>query len=107
MKDPNFAKLISFKIFILALSKILKKVLIINGSEKIIKPFDLISLTNLNILFFIKLGSKNNLKLQIFELYKHNNLYNSYFHNVMILIMSDKVFVTSDAGFIGHKVKIL
>ena len=75
MKDPNFAKLISFKIFILAFSKIFKKVLIINGNEKIIKPFDLISLTNFNILFFIKLGSKINFKLRIFELYLNTTIY--------------------------------
>ena len=54
MKDPNFAKLISFKIFGLAFSKIFNKALIITGRKKIINKLLLINLNMLYLISFIK-----------------------------------------------------
>tara|TARA_Y100000389_G_scaffold199147_1_gene236982 strand:- start:151 stop:414 length:264 start_codon:yes stop_codon:yes gene_type:complete len=54
MKDPNFAKLISFKIFGLAFSKIFNRALIITGRKKIINKLLLIKLNILYLISFIK-----------------------------------------------------
>ena len=56
MKDPNFAKLISFKIFGLAFSKIFNKALIITGRKKIINKLHLIKLNILYLISSIKTG---------------------------------------------------
>ncbi len=54
MKDPNFAKLISFKILRLVSSKIFNKVLIITGRKKTINKLLLMKLIILYLLFVIK-----------------------------------------------------
>jgi len=54
MKDPNFEKLISLKIFRLAVSKIFNKVLIITGRKKIINKLLLIKIIILYFISFIE-----------------------------------------------------
>ena len=72
MKDPNFAKLISFKIFRLSLSKTFNKVLIITGRKKRINKLLLIKGNIMYLLSFIKreyyfesIYKKNNKKTHI------------------------------------------